>query len=151
MPAALPSPGMRVITGALIALSLAVPASAGARCAHYSNPYRMGTRVGHLKLFTTTVSTVWCYDGHRVTRLGSVRVYPSLTDLGSLLGWEFRGAVARDQRVFAVPGDRRGAYRVRRVVHWQQCLKRCFHLYVELNSFLYGSGWTSRRNRVRNG
>src|SRR3954447_20692964 len=142
---------MRVVGATLISLALVAPASAEARCDHYSNSYRMGTRVGHVKLLTTTVSSVWCYDGHRVTRLGSVRVYPSLTDLGSLLTWEFRGVVARDERVFAVPGDRRGAYRVRRVVHWQQCLKRCFHLYVELNSYLYGSGWTARRNRVRKG
>jgi len=139
------------LPAALIALALVTPATAEARCDHYSNSYRMGTRTGHLKLFTTTLSAVWCHEGHRVTRLGSVRVYPSLTDLGSILGWEFKGMVARDQRVFAVPGERRGAYRVLRVVHWQQCLQRCFHLYVELNSYLYGSGWTSRRNRVRNG
>jgi hypothetical protein len=140
---------MRALIAALVSLALLVPSAAEARCAHYSNSSRMGTRVGHAPLFTSTLSAVWCFDGHRVTRLGSVHVYPSLTDLGSILTWEFKGVVARDQRVFAVPGERRGAYRVRRVVHWQQCPTRCFHLYVELNSYLYGSGWTARRDRVR--
>jgi hypothetical protein len=142
---------VRSIAAAVSSLALLVPASAEARCSHYENSWHMGTRVGHLALFATTLSAVWCYDGHRVTRLGSVRVYPSLTDLGSILTWEFKGVVTSDERVFAVPGDRRGAYRVRRLVHWQQCPSRCFHLYVELNSYLYGSGWTSRRNRVRDG
>ena len=86
-----------------------------------------------------------------MTRLGPVHVYPSLTGLGSILTWEFKGVVDRDDRVFPVPGERRGVYRVRRVVHWQQCPTSCFHLYMELNSYLYGSGWTGRRNRVRKG
>jgi hypothetical protein len=109
----------------------------------------MGTRVGHLHLFTTTLSTGWCFSRGRVTRLRSVHVSPSLTDLGSLLTWEFRGVVAREDRIFAVPGERRGLYRVRRVVHWEQCLGHCFHLYVELNSYLFGDGRTARRNGVR--
>lgn len=142
---------MRFLIAALVCLGLLVPASADAHCAHYTNAWHMGTRVGHLPLFTSTLSTVWCYDGHRVTRLGSVRVYPSLSELGSILTWEFRGTVVRDERVFAVPGYRRGAYRVRRVVHWQQCPSRCFNLYVELNSYLFGTGWTARRDRVRKG
>ena len=139
---------MRALLAACISLALLAPV-ADARCAHYSNGARMGTRLGHLHLFTTTLSTGWCFNGRRVTRLGRVHVSPGLTDLGSLLTWEFKGVVARDDRVFPLPGERRALYRVRRVVHWQQCPTRCFHLNVELNNYLYGDGLTGRRNRER--
>jgi hypothetical protein len=139
---------VRSLIAACVSLAVLAPAAEG-RCAHYSNRARMGTRVGHLHLFTSTLSSGWCFRRGRVTRLGAVRVSPALTDLGSLLTWEYRGVVAREDRVFAVPGERRGLYRVRRVVHWQQCPARCFHLYVELNSYLFGDGRTARINRVR--
>jgi hypothetical protein len=139
---------VRSLLAAVVSLALLAPAAEG-RCSHYSNGAGMGTRVGHLHLFTTTLSTGWCFSRGRVTRLRSVHVSPSLTDLGSLLTWEFRGVVAREDRIFAVPGERRGLYRVRRVVHWEQCPGACFHLYVELTSYLFGDGRTVRRNRVR--
>jgi hypothetical protein len=139
---------VRSLIAACLSLALLAPAAEG-RCAHYSNRARMGTRVGHLHLFSTTLSTAWCFKGRRVTRLAAVHVSPGLTDLGSLLTWEFRGVVGREDRIFAVPGERRGLYRVRRVVHWEQCPGACFHLYVELTSYLFGDGRTVRRNRVR--
>ena len=142
------------VTTALIALL--VPASADARssgvhCSRYANKARVATSVVHRPLFATTLATRWCYDGRHVVRLTGVQVLPTLTTLGSLLTWEFKGTLpdASENVVFSRAGTRRAGYRVRRVVQWQRCTGSCFSYYLELNSFLYADGHAAPLNRAR--
>src|SRR4051794_20606053 len=135
---------MRYAIAASLLLALVLPAAAEGHCRRYSNKATLGTPVIHKVLFSTTMSTTWCFDGRRVTRLGRTRLTPALSRLGTLAGWEFRGAASGERWV-----DRRGAYRVRRVVHWRRCTARCFHCYVEMVSVLGADGRARRHNRVR--
>ena len=142
---------MRLPAAVTIVLSLLFPAAADARCRTHINTAWLGTPVVHKRLFATTLSTAWCFNGRRVTRVRRVRVYPSLTRLGTIASWEYRGVSARDGRLVAVRGTARRAYRLRRVVHWRRCAARCFYLYLEMNSLLYWDGRAGQANRLRRG
>ena len=136
---------MRRAAIAALAVALLAPASADAGCRRYSNRAVLATSIIHKRLFSTTVTTTWCFDGRQVTRLGRVRIYPALTTLGTLVSWEFRGVSERYTRLLR----RRTGYRVQRVVDWQRCITTCHHVYLELNSYLYADGHAARFNRIR--
>ena len=140
---------MRFVVIAAVAVSLLAPASAEAGCRRYSNRAVLATSIIHKRLFSTTVTTRWCFDGRRVTRLGRVRIYPALTSLGTLVSWEFNGVAERDNRLLRVHGRRRAGYRVQRLVDWRRCVTTCHHVYLELNSYLYANGRAARFNRIR--
>jgi hypothetical protein len=133
-----------VTTAAIaIAIALAAPASADAGCRRYSNRAVLATSIIHARLFSTTLSTVWCFDGRRVTRLGRSRIYPALSSLGTLVSWEYKGVTER------YDGQSRSRYRVHRVVDWARCITTCHHVYLEMNSYLYADGHAAKFNRVR--
>jgi hypothetical protein len=140
---------VRRVTIAALAIALLAPASADAGCRRYSNRAVLATSIIHARLFSTTVAASWCFDGRRVTRLGRVRVYPSITTLGTLVSWEYGGVSERDDRSLRVGGRRRGGYRVQRIVDWKRCVTTCHHIYLELNSYLYADGRARRFNRIR--
>ena len=136
---------MRFAVIAAVAITLLVPASADAGCRRYSNRAVLATSIVHARLFSTKLTTTWCFDGRQVTRLGRVRIYPALTSLGTLVSWEFNGVSERYTRRLR----RRTGYRVQRVVDWQRCAATCHHVYLELNSYLYADGHAARFNRLR--
>jgi prepilin-type processing-associated H-X9-DG protein len=140
---------VRVIAAAAVAAVLLLPASAEAGCRRYSNRADLGALFFHTRLFSTTVSTRWCFDGRRVTRLGRVRIYPALSTLGTLVSWEFKGVTERENRLLRVGGRRHAGYRVRRVLDWRRCITNCHHVYLEMNNYLYADGHARRFNRVR--
>jgi hypothetical protein len=140
---------VRFVVATAIAFAVLTPAAAEARCARYSNRAVLATAIVHERLFSTTLTTSWCFDGRRVTRLGRARIYPALTSLGTLVSWEFKGVVERDNRLLKVGGRRRAGYRVERVLDWQRCITTCHHVYLEMNNYLSADGRAERFNRVR--
>jgi hypothetical protein len=140
---------MRRAAIAALALALLAPAAAHAGCRRFSNRAVLATSIVHARLFSTTLTATWCFDGRRVTRLGRVRLYPAITTLGTLVSWEYGGVSERYDGSLRVHGRRRGGYRVQRVVDWKRCAANCHHVYLELNSYLYADGRAERFNRLR--
>jgi hypothetical protein len=119
-------------------------AAGGRRCGSYTSQWDGVTRVGHKKLFTTYLTSNWCWTGSGVVHLGQQRSYGATTTLGNVQGYHYsqlRGwAHESVQPIFIY---RHGYYAVTRVMHWESSIpiyKIGSQADIGFKNFLYFDG-----------